>query len=52
MRYIVAKANQTATCFVAKAEKERDDWIVIYRTVSYAEACARRDAENGSVRHA
>lgn len=44
--YIVAKANQTAMCFVARREKERDAWIVLARVSDYREACAIREREN------
>jgi len=44
--YIVAKANQTAQFFVARSEKERDGWIILYRTRNYLQACAIRDRAN------
>jgi hypothetical protein len=36
--YIVAKANQTAAPFVARAEKERPEWVVLSRHATYPEA--------------
>lgn len=36
--YVVAKANETARPFVARAEKVRDGWTVLGRYATYAEA--------------
>jgi hypothetical protein len=47
MTYLVAKANPTATAFVAKATNEKPGWIIVARRVpSYPEALKIRDKHN------
>jgi hypothetical protein len=46
MKYLVAKANETARAFVAKLDKEQPGWIILYRTNDYYIACTQRDLYN------